>query len=114
MPGNRYSLRLDAESAARLDRLAEQHGGEASATMREALKLYELGQAHMADLVRDALLNLAAAIEPDQCYDPAEDPRRTEAVMALAAILGSVPAAEGAAQALTVLWAQQQEQRYGQ
>jgi predicted transcriptional regulator len=109
---NRYSLRLDAESAARLERLSEQHGGEASATMREALKLYELGQAHMADLVRDALIDLAAAIEPDGRYDPTDDPRRAEAVMALAAILGSFPAAEGAAQALTVLWTQQQ--RYGQ
>jgi hypothetical protein len=95
----RKSLRLDSVAEQRLDRL-RQHYGDDSATMRAALLCLELQQSHLRDLVRQAVLDLAAAVQPDERYDPADDPRPEQATLALAALLGSISAAEGVALAL--------------
>lgn len=61
----------------------------------------------LADLVRIAVLDLAAAVAPDERFDPADDPREGAAVGRLAALLGSASAAQGVADALHELWARQ-------
>lgn len=53
-----------------------------------------------------AALDLARAIAPDERDDPADDEREPRAIAALAVLLGSQPAAEGIAEALSALWAE--------
>lgn len=97
------TVRLPEDDMARLKRLAEASQADQSTVIREALLLYELEQSYVRDNVRDAVLALAAAVAPDGQYDPADDPRPEQAVLALAALLGSVPAAEGVQLALMAL-----------
>lgn len=96
------AISFDAASRARLSRLEEQFGGK-SAAVREALLQLELQQSFTRDLVRDMVLEIATAVEPDGRYDPAEDPRPEEAALRLASLLGSMPAAEGIVMALREL-----------
>jgi hypothetical protein len=98
----RKNVRLDADALRRLQRLMEQYG-DASATMRKALLHLELEQGYVRDLVQQAVLDLAAAVQPDERYDPEDDPRPEQATLALSALLGSVPAAEGIGLALREL-----------
>jgi hypothetical protein len=53
--------------------------------------------------VRSAVLALAATLEPDEQYDPADDPRPEQAHARLAALLGSNERARGVSEALHLL-----------
>ena len=55
---------------------------------------------------REAVLKLAATIEPDGAFDPADDRRPAGAIANLAEHLGSRAAAEGVQLALGELWGQ--------
>jgi hypothetical protein len=101
----RVTYTLDDESIARSERLENELDLDKSKVVRLALKKLELQQSNLRQDVMHAVLALAAALEPDERYDPADDPRREEATQRLAALLGSTPAAEGIAQALVVLGA---------
>lgn len=72
--------------------------------VRELAQEARLRDSLIADAVAGAVLALAASAEPDERYDPADDPRGEVAVATLAALLGSLPAAQGVAQALNQLW----------
>lgn len=99
----RVTYTVDNEAQARIERLESELDLDKSKVVRLALRELELQQSNMRDLVMHAVLALAAALEPDERYDPSDDPRREEATQRLAALLGSTPAAEGIAQALVVL-----------
>lgn len=90
---------ISETDATRLARLAPHFGGKVGA-VREALLELELRQSYIRDLVRDAVLQAAADVTPDGQYDPVDDPRPEQAVGRLAALLGSMPAAEGIVMAL--------------
>lgn len=53
--------------------------------------------------VRNAVVAFWTALEPDERYDPADDPRETEALAQLVRALGSEVAARGVAEALYLL-----------
>lgn len=53
--------------------------------------------------VRQAVLALATALEPDERYDPADDPREEQAVTRLAHLLGGLERARGVSEALHLL-----------
>jgi hypothetical protein len=53
--------------------------------------------------VREAVLQVAATLEPDEQYDPSEDPREEQAVARLVALLGSAERARGVSEALHLL-----------
>lgn len=81
-------------------------GIPAAALVKEYVQEARLRDGAITDLVAAAVLALAAAIEPDERYDPADDPREAEAVGQLAQLLGSAPAALGVQKALHQLWVQ--------
>ena len=56
------------------------------------------------DAIRDTVLAVAEAMEPDGQYDPADDPRPTQAIHLLAQLLEEPLVAEGIAAALRTLW----------
>lgn len=79
--------------------------GQPRGTLVKALVLdARLQRDGIKPLVRQAVLDLAIAVEPDERYDPADDPRESEAVTALAALLGSYVTAEACAEALAIIW----------
>lgn len=86
---------------------AEASGQKRGALVRELVRESLLARAAITDQVRAAVLDLAAAVEPDERFDPADDPREGAAVGRLAALLGSAYAAQGVADALHELWARQ-------
>lgn len=96
------TIGISEADATRLARLAPHFGGKVG-VVREALLELELRQSYVRDLVRDAVLHAAADVTPDGLYDPADDPRPEQAVGRLAALLGSMPAAEGIVMALREL-----------
>jgi hypothetical protein len=83
---------------------AEARGQKRGELVRELVRESLLARAAVRDQVRAAVLALAAAVEPDERYDPAGDPRESEAIGRLAALLGSAYAAQGVAEALHDLW----------
>lgn len=101
----RVTYTLDQEAVERIERLKGAMDLDASKIVRRGLLQLELQQSNLRQDVMHATLALAAALDPDERYDPADDPRREEATQRLAALLGSTPAAEGIAQALVVLGA---------
>src|SRR5271165_5049069 len=54
--------------------------------------------------VRDAVLSLALTIEPDELYDPADDPRPVDAMQRLTQLLDSPEAALAVGEALSLLY----------
>ena len=56
------------------------------------------------DAIRDAVLAIAETMEPDGQYDPADDPRPTQAAHTLAQLLEDPLVAEGITAALHTLW----------
>lgn len=104
MASNRLDVYLGADLLAWLE--AESQAGDQSKAeiIKEALRDWRLAQSAMADETRRATLQLAAAIEPSEEYDPVEDARETEALNVLARLLGSAYAAQGIADALNTLW----------
>lgn len=92
--------------AAYLRQLAAVRGVPAGAVARGLIQEARLRDSLHAAAVTDAVLAVARATAPDCAYDPADDPRQGPTVLALAALLGSLPAAEGVASALAALWAE--------
>lgn len=104
MPGQ---AKLDIDFGPLLDQIAaeaEASGKKRGELVRELVRESLLARAAIAGQVRQAVLDLAAAVEPDERYDPADDPREAEALGRLARLLGSAYAAQGVAAALTDLW----------
>lgn len=56
------------------------------------------------DAIRDAVLAVAEALEPDGQYDPEDDPRPAHAIHQVAQFLEDPLAAEGIAAALRTVW----------
>jgi hypothetical protein len=83
---------------------AAARGIPAAVLAKELARDARLRDAGISDMVAAAVLNLAAAIEPDERFDPAEDTRESEAFTLLASLLGSAPAAQGITRALNELW----------
>lgn len=101
----RVTYTMNDDAVDRINRLKKEMDLDASKIVRRALLELELQQSNLRQDVMHAVLALTAALEPDERYDPADDPRREEATQRLAALLGSTPAAEGIAQALVVIGA---------
>ena len=56
------------------------------------------------DAVRDRVLDLASTCEPEDLYDPADNPRPEAAVLALMDLLGNVRAKDAAEGIQAALW----------
>lgn len=102
---DRHDIRWGRELP-RLLRLAARSGKTPGEIARQALVEYELSQSEFKDMVRDAVLALMRALLPDERYDPLVDPRQQEAEQILGALLHSGFAAEGIAEAFTLLFAE--------
>lgn len=79
-------------------------GTTPGALLRDCYRDWRISQAETADRIRVQVLCLAEASQPDERFDPADDPRASLAIENLAALLGSAYAAQGIADALTDLW----------
>lgn len=98
--GSRKNIYLQPEERTLLATIAERyHNGKESAAIAAALR----GYFARGDLIRDAVLALARAIEPDEQFDPADDTRAEEPHLLLAGLLDEV-AARAIEDALAVLW----------
>ena len=102
---DRHDIRWGKELP-RLKRLAVRSGMTPGEIARRALMEYELSQSEFKDTVREAVLVLFRALLPDEQYDPLEDTRQMEAIHYLGALLHSGFAAEGIAEAFTMLFAE--------
>lgn len=87
-----------------LNAVADAGGRKPGEYLRDLFQRDLLGQAVLKDQVREATIALAAAIEPDEGFDPANDPREGEALGHLAQLLRSAYAAQGIAEALAQIW----------
>lgn len=96
----RKNIYLTDDTRALLGTVATRyHGGNESAAIAAAL-------AHHLErpaLLRQAILDLAAAIEPDERYDPSDDPRTIAPTLRLMALLDA-QAASAIGDALNELW----------
>ena len=90
----------------RLLRLTTREKRSTGEIARKALIQYELGLGHFKDTVRDAILDLFEVLLPDGRYDPEDDTRQEQAVQHLGTMLDSMSAAEGIAEAFTLLLAE--------
>lgn len=106
MARDRLDVYLGAETLAWLESESQAAGKGKAEIIKEALRDRRLAQSTIADLIREATIALARSIEPDERYDPVDDPREAEALSALARLLGSAYAAQGIADALNALWVQ--------
>ena len=91
------------EGFQRLVRLATREVRSYGDIVRDALVAYELNGSLFQDAVRDAVLDLFNTQLPDEANDHVDDPRQAQAVLTLAQLLHSIYAAQGIAQALTLL-----------
>ncbi|HUY75537.1 MAG TPA: hypothetical protein VMV29_02125 [Ktedonobacterales bacterium] len=73
-------------------------------TSSEDAILRRVQQSLTRDAIRDAVLAVAEALEPDGQYDPEDDPRPPQAVHQLAQLLEDPLVAESIAAALRTLW----------
>lgn len=103
MPNDKIDLSIGTQGRAILDHLAGYYGGNKAEAARQAFLLLLQQHAGYRDLVAEAVQALAAALEPDGRYDPADDPREVEVVERLATLLGSTAAAQGVRQALVMM-----------
>jgi hypothetical protein len=83
---------------------AQALGTSPGALLRDCYRDWRLGQSEIADRVRIQVLLLAEASQPDERFDPEDDPRGGLAIENLAALLGSAYAAQGIADAMSDLW----------
>lgn len=104
MPQARLDIDFGAELLGWIEREAAATGQARGALVKDLILDARLQRDAIKPLIRQCVLDLGAAVEPDEQYDPAEDPRESQAVATLAALLGSYPAAEACAEALTILW----------
>lgn len=104
MAKDRLDVYLGADLLAWLEAESQAAGTAKAEIIKEALRERRLARSLLAEQIRQAVLALAAAIEPDERYDPTDDPREAEALAALAQFLGSAYAAQGIADALSGLW----------
>lgn len=104
MAGDRKNIYVSAADRALLDRLAaDYHGGNDSAAYSAALSAYVTTLAERETVIRQAVLDLAAAIEPDAQADPSDDTRAEGPHLLLGALLDE-PAARAIGAALNALW----------
>jgi hypothetical protein len=94
------------EGIQRLERLAYTCRSSQGEIARQALIEYEISRTQFRDTVRDAVLAVFRAQIPDELYDPVDDPRQEESVRHLGELLNSPYAAEGIAEAFSLLFAQ--------
>jgi len=100
---HRLDVNFGGDLLAYIQATAAARGVPAAVVAKEAISEARLRDSFIADEVHAAVLALAAALEPDEQYDPVDDPRQDAAVGRLASTLGSLPAAQGVARALTEL-----------
>lgn len=105
MAKDRLDVYLGADLLAWLEAESQAAGTAKAEIIKEALRERRLARSLLAEQIRQAVLALSVAIEPDERYDPADDPRESEALSVLARLLGSAYAAQGIADALSGLWA---------
>jgi len=104
MPGDRKNIYISHADRALLDRLAaDYHDGNDSAAYSAALHAYLAHLADREDVIAQAVLDLAAAIEPSDQIDPADDSRAEGPHLLLASLLDE-PAARALGRALNALW----------
>jgi hypothetical protein len=89
-----------------LRQAAAARGVPTAVVAKELARDARLRDSLFAQQITQAVIAVGHAVAPDERYDPADDPRIEEAVVPLAALLGSLPAAEGVASALAVLWSE--------
>lgn len=89
----RKNIYVQDSAGALLSRLAaDYHGGNESATIAAALDSYIMQLSTRGDLIRQAVLALAAAQQPDERFDPADDTRAEAPHLLLAALLDETAA----------------------
>jgi len=93
----------DADWALVAQLAATAHGGNESAVYSAALRAYAAGMAEREDVIAQAIRDLAAAIEPDERFDPAADSRAEAPYLVLAALLDEA-AARAIRRALNDVW----------
>lgn len=104
MADKRKNIYVAEADRALLDRLAaDYHGGNDSAAYSAALHAYVGQLAEREALITRAVLDLAAAIEPDDQADPEDDTRAEGPHLVLAALLDE-SAARAIGHALNDLW----------
>lgn len=102
---NRLDVAWGKEGKERLVRLSQLEGHTAGVIARQAVYEYEINRSLFRDTVCQAVLQLFQVLVPDGQYDPVEDSRQEEAVAYLGTLLHNPYAAEGIAQAFTMLLA---------
>lgn len=103
---HRLDVDYGLELLAYLKATAEARGVSTSVVAKEIARDARLRDALFAQFITEAALAVGRAIPPDEQYDPTDNPRLEAATRQLAALFGSLPAAQGIASALTVLWAE--------
>lgn len=89
----RKNIYIQDSDAALLTRLAASyHGGNDSACIAAALTAYVEILTEREDVIRRAVLDLAAAQQPDERFDPADDNRAEAPHLLLAALLDETAA----------------------
>lgn len=100
MNSQRKNIYLTPETRSLLSTIAERyHDGNESAAIATALAAYTA----RGDLIRQAVIDLAEATEPDERYDPADDTRGERPHLALAALTDEVTA-RAIGDALSEIW----------
>lgn len=94
------------EGVHRLGRLSSSSGESPDKIARQALIEYELSRSEFRETVRNAVLDLFQVLIPDELWDPADDPRQDQAVRFLGTLLNSAYAAQGIADAFSLLYAE--------
>lgn len=104
MPGARKNIYIGEADQTLLDRLAaDYHGGNDSAAYSAALHAYVQQLVEREALIKQAVLDLAVAIEPSDQADPDDDTRAEGPHLLLAALLDEA-AARAIEHALNELW----------
>lgn len=89
----RKNIYVQDAAGALLSRIAaDYHSGNESATIAAALDVYLGSITTRGDLIRATVLALAAAQQPDERYDPADDNRAEAPHLLLAALLDETAA----------------------
>lgn len=105
---DRRDTRWGTEGLRRLDRLAGLEKRSSAEIARQALIQYELDQSYFRDTVREGVLDVLRTLLPDEQFDPVDDTRQDEAVVALGMLLNSVYAAQGIRDALEAAFVRNQ------
>ena len=101
---DKLDIRWGREGVQRLRRLSAYSGDSSVMIARQALLEYELSRAEFRDTVREAVLELMRSLVPDNQHNPVNDSGREErALRTLGELLNSNYAAQGVADALSLL-----------